>query len=63
MDQFSFAIVLGDDDVIIFSNPTLKLLGIDVSDSLNFTKVIPDGLETKHAVSYTHLTLPTIHLV
>ena len=48
MDQFSFAIVLGDDDVIIFSNPTLKLLGIDVSDSLNFTKVIPDGLETKH---------------
>ena len=30
MDPFSFAVMPGDDDVVILGNPTLKLLGIDV---------------------------------
>ena len=34
MDPFSFAVMPGDDDVIILGNPTLKALGIDVYDSL-----------------------------
>ena len=34
MEPFSFAVMPGDDDVVIFGNPTLKLLGIDVYDSL-----------------------------
>ena len=28
MDPFSFAVILGNDDVVILGNPTLKLLGI-----------------------------------
>ena len=34
MDPFPFAVMPGDDDVVILGNPTLKLLGIDVYDSL-----------------------------
>ena len=34
MDPFSFAVVPGDDDVVIIGNPTLKLSGIEVCDSL-----------------------------
>ena len=34
MDPFSFAFMSGYADVVIFGNPTLKLLGIDVCDSL-----------------------------
>ena len=34
MDPFSFAVMPGDDDVVILGNPTLKLWGIDVYDSL-----------------------------
>ena len=34
MELFSFAVMPGDDDVVILGNPTLKLLGIDVYDSL-----------------------------
>ena len=34
MDPFSFAVMPGDDNVVILGNPTLKLLGIDVDDSL-----------------------------
>ena len=34
MDPFSFAVMPGDEDVFIFGNPTLKLLGIDVYDIL-----------------------------
>ena len=34
MDPFSFAVMPGDDDVAILGNPTLKVLGIDVYDSL-----------------------------
>ena len=30
MEPFSFAVMPGDDDVVILGNPTLKLLGIDV---------------------------------
>ena len=34
LDPFSFAVMPGDDDVVILGNPTLKALGIDVYDSL-----------------------------
>ena len=34
MDPFSFAVMPGDDDAVILGNPTLKLLSIDVYDSL-----------------------------
>ena len=34
MDPFSFAVMSGDDDVVILDNPTLKLLGSDVYDIL-----------------------------
>ena len=34
MEPFSLAVMPGDDDVVILGNPTLKLLGIDVYDSL-----------------------------
>ena len=34
LDPFSFTVMPGGDDVVILGNPTLKLLGIDVSDSL-----------------------------
>ena len=32
--SISFAVMPGDDDVVILGNPTLKLLEIDVYDSL-----------------------------
>ena len=34
VDPFSFAVMPGDDDVVILGNPTMKALGIDVYDSL-----------------------------
>ena len=34
LDPFLFAVMPGDVDVVIVGNPTLKLLGIDVYDSL-----------------------------
>ena len=34
LDPFSFSVMPGDDDVVIFGNPTLKLLDIYVYDSL-----------------------------
>lgn len=34
LDPFSFAVMPGDDDVVILGNPTLKALGIDVYESL-----------------------------
>ena len=34
MDPFSFAVMPGNDDVVILGNPTLKAPGIDVYDSL-----------------------------
>ena len=34
MEPFSFAVMPGDDDVVILGNVTLTLLGIDVHDSL-----------------------------
>ena len=34
VDPFCFAVIPGDDDVVIIGNPTLKLLGIDVYDNL-----------------------------
>ena len=37
LDPFSFAVMPGDDDVLILGNPTLKALGIDVYDSLGAT--------------------------
>ena len=34
MDPYPFAVMPGDDEVVNLGNPTLKLLGIDVYDSL-----------------------------
>ena len=41
LDPFSFAVMPGDDDVVILGNPTLKLLGIDVDDSLGARGNVP----------------------
>ena len=34
VDPFSFAVMPGNDDVVILGNPTLEAVGIDVYDSL-----------------------------
>ena len=45
MDPFSFVVMPGDDDVVIRGNPTLKLLGIHVYDSLG-ARAAPTGVDT-----------------
>ena len=49
MDPCYVAVIPGDDDVVILGNPTLKLLGIDVYDSLGARArehAAPTGVDT-----------------
>lgn len=47
LDPFSFAVMPGDDDVVILGNPTLKASGIDFYESLaalgRLLLMVPDG--------------------
>ena len=49
LDPFSFAVMPGDDDVVILGNPTLKILGTDVCESLGANvqeRAVLTGVET-----------------
>ena len=52
LDPFFYDVMPGDDDVIILGNPTLKLLGIDIGDSLGARareRAALTGVEPRHA--------------
>ena len=60
LDPFSFAVMPGDDDVVIIGNPTLTTLGIDVDDSLGARARERAALVGVDTAAYRHCRRVTV---